>query len=71
MSVVKPPPHPRRRKVIPVQIMLSHEQIAALDMESERLVETRSVIVRRAIRIFLEDAASANVRRMQAEADKP
>ena len=54
MSNIETRPHPRRRRVIPVQIMLSPEQIAALDLHTERNAETRSVIVRRAIRAFLE-----------------
>jgi metal-responsive CopG/Arc/MetJ family transcriptional regulator len=71
MSKTETQPRPQPRKSTPVLTLLPHEMIAALDMESERLMETRSVIVRRAIRIFLEDAALVNVRRMQAEADKP
>lgn len=49
-------PYARRRKVIPVQIMLSPEQIAELDDHANHNAETRSVVARRAIRIFLEQS---------------
>jgi metal-responsive CopG/Arc/MetJ family transcriptional regulator len=61
MNAIETQPHPRRRRVIPVQIMLSPEQIAELDLHTERNAETRSVIVRRAIRVFLEQNKAQEV----------
>lgn len=49
-------PYPRRRKVIPVQIMLSPQQIADLDAHATRNTESRSDVARRAIRLFLEQS---------------
>jgi metal-responsive CopG/Arc/MetJ family transcriptional regulator len=53
------PPYPGRVKVIPVQIMLPPDDVAELDAMANAESESRSTLVRRAIKMFLKQNLAA------------